>query len=385
MRTLTWLWAVLACVSPLAAEVGDLQSVAPGQGLAMFPPQTVMSPQGLATAGPASGTASPKAYLATFSREGLTVNVALDAARKGSDKPEVFRLDFSGTGDFKAASVIPAKGTKDVFTAPPTLLTVQINGRKVNLLVSVSVYKPTKGATAVLTMGTAMKGTCTFGDKALPVCILDTSGNLSCHDADPWPYRGPGLGDTLIVAADNTFKNPLAQVKLGKRVCLQGQWYDVQVSDDLKITATPVKVETGMINIQMERWQGQLTSQYHDLSLTGSKKPISVPAGSYVVTGLQELRPGKPADATATYAAGGKNIDVQPGQTAEVEIGSPIQASLSVNAAAGQVSFGLQATDRTGLRLVEITNNAGRRPPTPTIEIFDSTGKKIYSSGMEYG
>ncbi|MEI7836132.1 MAG: hypothetical protein WCK05_06940 [Planctomycetota bacterium] len=385
MWKLTWIWGLLACASPLAAEVGDLQSVAPGQGLAMFPPLTVQSPQGLPAAGAGAGTASPRAFLATFRREGLTVVVAVDAAKRGSDKLDTFRLDFTGKGDFAAAPTLPARGNgKDAFTAPPTFLTIQLNERKVTILVSVSVYKPAKDATAVLTMGTALKGTCRFGEKVLPVCLLDISGNLSCLDAEPWPYRG-SVGDTLMVAADATFKNPLAQVKLGKRAFVLGQWYDVQVSDDLKITATPVKVEMGMINIQMERWQGQLISQYHDLSLTGTKKPISVPAGAYVVTSLQETRPGKPADAIATYAAGGKNISVEPGQTAEVEIGSPIQASLAVAAGAGQVSFGLQATDRTGLRLADIQNNSGRRPLPPTIDVFDASGKKVYSSSMEYG
>lgn len=386
MRKLIWLWALLVSVSPLAAEVGDLQSVAPGQGLTLFPPLTVQSPQGLPAAGTLGGTANPNAYLATFRREGLTLAVALDSAARGGNKLDTFRLDFSGKGDFKSAPTLPARGNgRDSFTAGPTLMTVVVNERKINVLLSVSIYKPAKGATAVLTLGTAARGTCKFGDKVLPVCILDTSGNLSCVDAEPWPYRGAGLGDTLIVAGDNTFKTPLAQVKLGKRAFVQGEWYDVEVSGDLKITATPVKVETGMINIQMERWKGDLVSQYHDLSLTGSKKLISVPAGTYVVTTLQEIRPGKPGDAMATYAAGGKNITVEAGQTAEVEIGSPIQASLVVSAETGQVSFALRATDRTGLGLTDIQNNAGRRPPPPTIDIFDASGKKVYSSAMEYG
>jgi hypothetical protein len=351
-----------------------------------------------------AGTTSPLAVVTPLTVRDKTFHAAIDASKADLKTPDVIRFDFSGQGKFGDAS-LPLKEQKmqgEGFSATfgPKVFEVKLQDKPVPVTVAGMYRKYPEGGLRFVTMSlyVCVGGTCAFGEKTCPVRILDGDGNLKFGDAVRL-VRGaqarPGTGDLLFVdTGDGSFRKDVVRAYCGQPVCVNGAWYEVTVSDDgSKVAAKPVKVETGQIRIDHPSWEAVLIGKKHLLSLTGGTKPVDVPADEYALLNYYEQGPADSAGDrpmvvcwnNEAYSGKGRTVEVAAGKTAELAIGSPLQATLDANQDKQQVTFSFKLADATGAPVLYVTKGDGEPVDPPKLEVFDSQQKSVYSGSMEYG
>jgi hypothetical protein len=325
------------------------------------------------------------------------VSVAVDSSKPDATQPDVIRLDFSGKGTFKGAPTAtikmrPPQPNLTVGTIARTLITVKSNGRSVPVIIQGTYYKQKERRGLSLTMTAAVEGSCKFGGKTYPVRIIDGNGNFQFADALKPPYRPSTMMafDKIMVGTDGgKFSSRAATSYVGQPIFIDGKLYSVDVSG-MKIKSAPMKIAGGSVKVDAARWNCTLIGKKYYLSLNGGAEPVSVPADEYVTANYTVYTGSDPTKRCASIRGygsyrGGKAFTVASGKTVDMQLGAPIEATVTAAKRSGKVSINLMMKDPLGGRISGISTEEGKRPPAPSIEVVDKAGKIIYTANLAYG
>jgi len=412
MKSTRLILVLCIMLSPVVAMAGEVTPVACEPSVALSSRALYSSGRG-ASAKPAegSGAVHAKAVVMTFNTSGGKIIVAVDSAKADAAGPDTLRFDFTGKGQFAGAPTVALKpmkgqGPTGYFHATfgPATIQAALPGGTVPVMVRGHYYKmmQNNGLTQTpyrqmtLNVGMAVEGKGKFGKRVLPVRIIDGNGNMKAGDAWRVVSRSARTGDTLAIdTGDGSFTKSVSKSCFGSPIEVDGAWYSVALGDKGKtLTVAPVDVELGKIHIKQPKWSCMLIGDTHLLRLTGGTEPVSVPVDSYMVTQYQQWgqadaqgrRPSLSCTDFTTRGADKALVTIQAGKTAEVQVGSPLTASvIATPRSDGVVSLALSLADASGRTVSNLTLPTGRRPTAPKVTIRDAAGKTVYSTSLEYG
>jgi len=327
----------------------------------------------------------------------IGVRVAIDSTTPGATEPNVVRLDFSGKNTFKGAptaeiKIRPGRNNVTMGTIGPLVVVVKRDGRSIPVTVRGSYWKQAARRGLSLILNLAMEGECKFGEKTYPVRVVDGNANLKFSDVLKPPYRPRSrmpVDCVVVDTGDGKFSSGAITSYVGQPIFVDGEWYGIDISD-MKIKAAVLKTAGGTIKINAPRWRCTMVGKKYYLSLTGGADPVAVPADEYRTAYYTVYTGSDPRKRCATISgygsfSGGKAFTVAPGQEVDVTLGAPIEAKVFASNRGGKVNMNLVMTDSLGGRVRSITTSAGRRPPAPSIEVVDKTGKIVYTAKLKYG
>ena len=392
---------LVACILPAAAayaaEAGILKPVAcdPADGPPL--PSIYIG----ATMDKAPGTDAgigPKAKVGTAASGGLTVAMAADF-RDGDADADVIHLDFAGQGKFDAKKGIRLvkqySSRTDYYQATfgPAKATVVRDGKTFPLCVRGRYYCYKTRHRAYLVVTAAVAGKCSFGGKLVDVRFMDCTGNFRFGDEPTSQSRGGTRpnGDMMLIGG--------VKVVCGQPVEVDGKWYKVSVSaDGAKATAERTEVSAGKLAGSAGRWEAALAGGDNKaLMVSGGRDPVAVPAGTYRLMYYQEFSAPDASGGRATVLSGlseysrGKSptITIAAGETARLDVGSPLTATLTASARGGTVRLGMGRPVLVGgVSVVSMTRHGGwvfTKPACPKLRITDEAGKVVDSVILEYG
>jgi len=325
------------------------------------------------------------------------VTVAIDATKPDATKPDVIRLDFTGKGDFSKAPTAtikmrPPQRNVTLGMIGPAVGAVNRDGVSVPVTLSGTYWKQGDRRGLSLIMSAAGEGSCKFGSKTYPVRVIDGNGNLKLSDALKPPFRPSSMMpfDRVLVGTDGgKFSNSAATSYVGQPIFVDGKLYTVDVSG-MKIKALAMKGSGGKVKVDAPRWNCTLIGKKYFVTLAGDKTPIVVPPDEYVTANYTVFTGADPRKRSASISGygsyrGGKAITVAAGQTVDMQLGAPIEATVMSSARSGKVGINLLMKDPLGGRISGITNEAGRRPDPPTVEVINKAGKIVYTAKLAYG
>jgi hypothetical protein len=125
------------------------------------------------------------------------------------------------------------------------------------------------------------------------------------------------------------------------------------------------------------------------LRLSGGQEPVPVPAGRFEFMEFEEwLTPDasrpRPSLWVGRAQAAEDVIEVVPGKTLELAIGSPLQVGVAATQRAGVVHFVFHETDASGRRPASTLSEREMSPPPPTIKILDAAGRGVAECKVEW-
>jgi hypothetical protein len=132
----------------------------------------------------------------------------------------------------------------------------------------------------------------------------------------------------------------------------------------------------------------QMRGEKYEIIVNAAAKAVPVPADTYRVTRCIYFRPdqrGRAVPAVSCYLYQAPTFEVAEGETAKIEMGLPVKATMLAKVSPGKVTFSLKRVDAAGRRILRVMNAAGQRPEAPAIDVVDKTGKVVYTARMEYG
>jgi len=335
--------------------------------------------------------------------------LAIDSSTADAKAPDVVRFDGTGKGNFAGAPTAALKPIASVAngapdgtfqaTFGPVEIKAAVNGAQMPMMVSGRYINLNSGQyrQLQLTLGTAMQGKCRFGDRELAVRIVDGDNNLQPGNA--WQKRAFGKnvaivpGDTVAVdLGDGKFAKDVRKACYGSPVEVGGKWYEVAVSQDGKqVTAKQVELASGKIHIDHPKWSCMLIGDKLILPLDGSAEPVAVPAGAYVMRSYEEFSApndkGQRAHLIVGIPPAGKSsqVTVEAGKTAQIAIGSPLNATVKADKQAQQVMLSLVLTDAAGRPITSLATYDGTQPSQPQVTVKDAAGAQVYQNSLEYG
>ena len=384
---------------------------------------------------------------ARSSRTSLGIKVAAAVIRTKADAEEwdAIRVDLTGKGDFRNAPKMALETDRNASSyytyyasLEPGRAAVSSGGRDIPVTVT-GYHYVARGTRAIgLTLQAAVEGTCAFGKEIRKVRILDSTGDLRFGGAaaspkiPTSPKRSSSRVDRFGTAAASSRRyalrlepertsqllTPLARrapvppglrgadrvqvadekgrfdhVKiaggtlLGSPVQVGRKWFLVRVAD-MKISAEPLGAPMGGIAGIAGNWQVHLTGKKYAIIVNGAAKAVPVPADKYRVTRCVYFRPdqrGRAVPAVKSYHYPARPLEVAEGETAKVEMGLPVKATMVAKVSAGKVTFSVKRVDTAGRRILRVMNAAGQRPKAPPHEDVDKTGTVVYTAQLEYG
>ncbi|MBT3198457.1 MAG: hypothetical protein HN350_00935 [Phycisphaerales bacterium] len=345
----------------------------------------------------AKGLVNKNALVGTLRGAAGAVMVAIDAAKADATKPELIRLDFSGTGMFKDAPTAPIKmrpAQRNVTMGMigPVVINAKRDGQSIPVTLQGTYWKQGTRRGLSLMMTVVVEGSCKFGTKTYPVRIIDGNGNLKFADALKPPFRPSTMMpfDRVMVGTDDgKFSSGAATAYIGQPIFIDGKLYSVDISG-MKIKAAAMDVAVGSVKVDSPRWNCTLVGKKYFLTVSGGKEAINVPADEYQTanyTLYTSNTPGKRSAYIRGYGSyrGGKSFTVSSGKTAALPIGAPIEATVTSSNSKGKVRMNLLMKDSLGGRISSIANAAGQRPAPPSIQVIDKAGKVVYTAKLGYG
>jgi hypothetical protein len=404
MKMKAYMTVLCLLATALAAWAGELTPVACEADLALGIQPVYVQGTGFKPGQADSGLVSSLARVGTISGTGWSFQLAIDSSTADAKAPDVVRLDFTGKGKFAGAptaALKPTASSEGLFRATfgPVEVKAAVNGAQIPITVSGRYINLNSGQyrQLQLTLGTAMQGKCRFGDSELAVRIVDGDNNLQPGNA--WQKRAFGknvavvTGDTVAVdLGDGTFAKDVRKACYGSPVEVGGKWYEVAVSPDGKqVSARPVEMEAGNIHIDHPKWSCMIIGEKFILPLEGGPEPVAVPAGAYVMRSYEEFSAPDDKGRRARLAIGippaGKSseVTVEAGKTAQIAIGSPLNATVKAVKQAQQVMLSLVLTDAAGRQITGLATYDGSMPPAPQITVKDAAGAQVYQNTLEYG
>ncbi len=343
----------------------------------------------LAKPTPGCGTVHPNAVVVTMEHNGLPIALALDSDDPNSVHYELVRCDFSGKGDFRKATVVhresmffypPTKRFETIFKAKPTYVT--LDGRIVPAEIVINYVEKADRRTLALQMRALAEGMCRFGDKQYKVEIYDDNNNLRLGDAT-WPGSQKGY-DTVHVSVRPGIA---PTVRYGEPVSIDGKLYDVRISaDGNSVTALDYKGPAGLLKIGRPAWNAWLICGKTRFTVAGGMDPIPVPPGEYKLVSFNEFSSSDTSKPRYRLHVGGPiNFRLKSGETASVDIGSPMRTKLMADVSGRAVKFRYNERDTSG-------NGAefyrpGQDVPARErhLKIVDSNNKPVIGLWMDSG
>ncbi len=390
MKTSIGLFILLLVVLTATIAQGDLKPVPATQGQAimqqsLFAHQFTKPKEG-------DGTVSKKALVTKL--RGKNIRVAIDSQSPDTEGFDVVRFDFSGKGKFNDKQVVPLKkrekGNPSRLNFGPATLQVERNGKSIPVMLSGHIYTSSDHKYIIAYLGTALEGTCKFGDKTYPVRIVDGNNNLNCGSKSRYQKNsGVTIGDTLLIdTGKGNFKQPnqLKKSLYGAPVLLDGVWYDVALSPDKsEIVATPSTAKTATLKIDHDNWSIGLIGKDYILMLDGSSKPMEIPAGKYTVMQFTQIQPTKgdvlSIDQQNLRQKTAKKFNAAAGKTFELAIGAPLTGQIKIKARGRRITMNFKLTDVSGMSAMVNSMYSSK----PQVEVFDEQGKLVHTGKFEYG
>jgi len=402
MRTV-WMWVLIAgtCSAAMAGQVGVLEPVA---GDFLAPDMRAGAPissQTFLVAQGKPGIVNPKAVVATFTPPGRKLLVAVDSDDAQASAPSILRFDFSGQGDFANAPTVPLKSDRSGrYSSDRATIMADLDGRPTPVTVTVPVYVRSGAQRYMyIQLSMAAAGDCRFGEQVRPVAVVDRDGNLSLGDAvRPLDQSGPSRqarGDMLLVGEPGGTLAGAAWHYLGSPLKVGNRWYMVKVDPaSLQVTAEPVDLATGSIQIAHDHWNATLVGKQYVLRLSGSKEPVEAPVGRYYLSVYQETASadgGQQATLNVQRTRPPRDaglFEVAAGQTVQVATGSPVGWAAKPTVRGRDVTFDLETVDNSGATNTEVAvqlTDASGRPQVPKLVVKDAAGQVVHQGTFEFG
>ena len=420
MKRILWIGVLLmtAVATARAADVAATKGASATQGafkpvaceLDLIPFISAVAAGGIAEGSAAKDSAvlTARALVgqAAAGDQKVKFSIALDFSSPEAKEADLLYVDFLGEGKFSKDNAV--KLTKG---APPSKAieymgefggTVQAQRGDMTypIVVQGVVMRMGKAHQVVLCFARAVEGGCDFGGKSHLVRLVDGTGNSRFDDAgkvDP-KSMGNGLADVVLVdVGDGTFKSCL-KAWYGQPILVDGKWYTLTASaDGSTVSAQPTEIKSGLLGI---------TPGNCELTLVSDSKPYLVtasgpmPAGQYKVMYLKEFTQSDPQGKRGWLLAGfvdfitkpdeAKLVTVQEGKTAELALGSPLSAELTVKVTGQDVAFSLAAPKtQAGLSVAMMAPPGAAMPfrqiEPPKVQILDQAGKLVETISMEFG
>jgi hypothetical protein len=394
--------ALLAGLNVALAGVGGLEDAAPATfDMLVVQPQTVVMAGNFEPAGAGSGLTSSHAQVAELKVGKYTFRVAVDGDKADQVRPTILRLDFTGRGKFDKAAKVEMVGQErngqyaaGISVGP---ITASLAGRDMLVTLSGSYVDSGGHAMLALQVTRAVQGQCAFGQKVMNLRIFDGTQNLSVAD----PVKAAKLtmgkrtmytvsGDTVVIdTGDGRFSDPskLRKAVLGQPINVDGKWYELKVStDESKVSAQAVKLETGKLHVNQDRWQAMVVSGGSAMLVEGGAAAVDVPVGKYALSSFtQFVAVGKSRTARLELDPSRQDkdiaIEVSTGKTAELAIGAPLTAKPTVTLNKGVAQINMDLRDSSGS--VAALSVPDIKPPT--LKVIDGAGTVVHEGKMEFG
>ena len=300
------------------------------------------------------GPLTRRARIGVFKAGDMTFHAAADWTKARFKYPDVVRIDFSGSGDFKTSHVVKRstmEGTQDSdslrcwFTAES--VPVRINGRDLKINLRCYYARSPTEESLLVRLGLSAVGRCYFGKKLHKVRLVDGNGNFRFDDPTK-PVTRPRGAWTNTTKSDYEKcdaievypstpqpRRTMWPAYYGHPVLVDGVLYDVKVSSDAtKISATPYKGATAKIRIDHDHWNAWFCGKKHIVRLSGSRQPVSLPPDVYTIVGYYQQETTKEGKRKRDNVYGVDpnsspvTAEVKSDMTTAIPIGSPIQAVL---------------------------------------------------------
>jgi hypothetical protein len=230
-----------------------------------------------------------------------------------------------------------------------------------------------------LNLGVVGQTTCQFGKKRREIRIHDTNSNLAIGDA---AVADDANGhDRVVVYLDGENK---AFSSYGHPISVDGELYDVTMSADRKtVAAKPYSGPVGGLRINHAGWSALLNGKLSQYALMGGTEPVWLPPGKYTLNEcVTSADPNKPGyNLKWRFAA--RAIDIHPGKTTDVAIGSPLVTKLTATVSGRSVTF-LYQWKPLGEGSVSINRPQDSRTPYTYLRIVDSNKRPVYGTDMEW-
>jgi hypothetical protein len=333
-----------------------------------------------------AGTVNPNARVAVFPQHGRDIAVALDSANPASLHFDVLRIDPTGKGDFKGATVVPRSsiyhefGTNEYSTTfKSESVEFTIAGQVVKGRVWV-IYYDSASPSLWMNIGLVAYSRCAFGEKLRTIRIYDTNFNLAIGDAAVGDDTNGH--DQVVVYLDHGEK---ISSSYGHPVWLDGVLYDVTLSPDRKTVAVkPYGGPIGGLRINFGRWKTELDGKLSQYAVTGGRAPVWLPPGKYTMSQCDEYTSDDPAKDGYTFRwfLGDRAIDIRPGKITDVPIGSPVVTKLTATVSGRSVTFWYQYRPTNGDD-VHIWHPKDSLRPHPYLRITDSNKRPVYGTDTE--
>ena len=403
-----FLCIILAVSAGIAcADVGDLEFVeAPGVGQSRLHARRQQFSKPPADC----GTVNEHAMIATLTNPaGGKIMAAIDSRDPGATAPDVVRLNFDGVAKFDDKLVVPLRGevkpgSNYHLQLLPTALQVRRDDRTIPVAVRGDYYKGSNYRQLKLSLVSDVYGRCAFGDKIRIVHITDGNSNLSYADSPSLHLKkdrvegrrgsGPSADRVIIYADDGSPRDVAARGLFGQPMLVDGTWYTLSLSDDdMKVSASPADVQTGTIRVDRGRWSALLIGEKHVLEISGTNKPIDVPADRYAIANYREQTVSGTKRDAGILTAGRRVLQGQPvrstdvpaGEVIDLPVGSPLTGSVAAQRRGRKMTFRLKLVDVGGSDVDYLTLANGQRPPPPKIEVLDDQGQQVYQATLKYG
>jgi len=334
-----------------------------------------------------AGTVNPNARVTTFRLPGRDIAVALDSANPASLHFDVLRIDTTGNGDFKGAAVVPRSALSHTFGTDD--YRTEFKSESVEFTIDGQIvlgkvwarYSDIASPWLWLNLGVVGQTTCQFGKKRREIRIHDTNSNLAIGDA---AVADDANGhDRVVVYLDGENK---AFSSYGHPISVDGELYDVTLSADAKtVAAKPYSGPVGTLRINHGRWKALLKGKMSQYTLAGGPAPVRVPPGKYTLSECEEYTSADPKEVgyTLYWGFGEREIDIHPGKTTDVAIGSPLVTTLTAEVSGRSVTFLYQYKPIGG-------GSVSVCPPDRSLtwhvylRIMDSKKRPVYGTKMEW-
>lgn len=384
--------------------------------------------------------ACPKPFRGVAKLGDHSYGFALDASSpKGFDRL-FFDVNRNGdlTDDKPFRGAARAQAGISMSTFPRIDLTIQNGGADSPYSFYLSPTTEPQGkelVTSVAIQSAAYRdGHVTLNGKPTRIVALDANSNGIFNDLSEVNVTStshPISGDVLMASPDKKILSSSVNFGLqwpgvtlvGKRVCLDGQFFDLTLSaSGDTVSLSPLTKPVGYLTNPHPGFYAVISGQQGEiLNITGGKEKIPVPEGSWRLVSYVLYQPapktatlpgGKKAPAkTLTDAerkaqskaglaalASGRGsmvaaiappdypaVSVRSGETAELPFGPAFKAKTVATASgAGRYKLNPVVVGSMNERFVNIMVN-GARPAPPEFLIIDSKGKTIDRAGVEYG
>jgi len=301
--------------------------------------------------------------------------------------------------DTKIAANIRGDGSMTEF--PTATVTVECGGREYPYRITPMVYS--YGDTRVRWSAAGYcEGELRFGDKTYKVALFDDTCNGVFNDAFAVPRGYPtsgsvyARGDTMVIDIDGdgefkkSYNDTPEMYHVGKYISFGDTCYELEIAPSGRtITVSEAEDPCGYIASEQEGYSVELIGDDGALKLNGGASRVKAPAGEYRFAACSfESKDdrGTPWRIIGRGSWQQPVITVNPDESASLEFGPPLTASLTVAKGGGAFQFGLEIKGQGGE-----TYSAGdferakSRVQPPRLEIRDEKGEIVARGKFEFG